>query len=379
MVNRYHQGLIRPVWVEIDRAALRHNLREIRRVIGPDVQQMAVVKAEAYGHGGIEVAQVALQAGASWLGVALPEEGIALRAAGLTAPILVFAPLQAEQAAVFLEYNLTPTICRLEPVVALARLAVKRGQPAAVHVKVDTGMGRIGVAYPEAEKFIKKLALIPGIKVEGLFSHLATADQVDKQYAELQAQRFQEVVDRLTGAGLRPEKLHLANSAATIEMPQTHYQMVRTGIILYGLYPSNEVDQSKIALQPVFSLKTKVIHVKKAPTGTGISYGQRYHTSQEATIATLPLGYADGWSRRLSSRAEVLIGGKRYPIVGMICMDQCMVDLGKDEVEIGAEAVLIGQQGKERITADEVAEKLGTINYEVTCMINDRVPRIYVN
>ena len=373
-VNRYHQELIRPVWAEIDRAALRHNMREIRRVIGPVVQQMAVVKAEAYGHGGIEVARIALQSGASWLGVALPEEGIALRDAGLTAPILVFAPLQ-----VFLEYNLTPTVCMLEPVVALARLAVKRGQSAAVHVKVDTGMGRIGVAYPETVKFVKKLALIPGIKVDGLYSHLATADQANKQYAELQAKRFHDIVERLNIAGLLPENVHLANSAASLEMPQTHYRMVRTGIILYGLYPSSEVDQSKIALQPVFSLKAKVIHVKKVPAGTGISYGQRYHTACEATIATLPVGYADGWTRRLSSRAEVLIGGKRYPIVGAICMDQCMVDLGKDEVEIGAEVVLIGQQGKERITADELAEKLGTINYEITCMIGDRVPRIYVN
>jgi alanine racemase len=238
-------------------------------------------------------------------------------------------------------------------------------------------MGRIGVAYPEAVQFIKKLAVIPGIKVTGLFSHLATADQEDKHYAQLQAERFHTVVERLTAVGLLPELVHLANSAATMELPRTYYRMVRTGIILYGLYPSSEVDRSKVSLEPVFSLKAKVIHVKKVPAGTGISYGQRYHTAQEATIATLPLGYADGWSRRLSARAEVLIGGKRYPIVGTICMDQCMVDLGEDEVEVGAEAVLIGRQGKEQITADEVAEKLGTINYEITCMIGDRVPRIY--
>jgi alanine racemase len=378
-VNRYHQELIRPVWAEIDLAALRHNLSEIRRVIGPEVQQMAVVKAEAYGHGGIEVARTALQSGASWLGVALPEEGIALRNAGITAPILVFAPLQPQQAAFYLQHNLTPTVCRLEPVVELARLAVGRGQLALVHVKVDTGMGRIGVTYPEAEQFVRKLAVIPGIKVTGIFSHLATADQSDKRYAQLQADRFRAVVDRLAGLGLLPALVHLANSAATMEMPQTHYQMVRTGIILYGLYPSKEVGRGVMELEPVFSLKTKVIHVRKAPAGTGISYGQRYHTTQDATIATLPLGYADGWSRRLSSQAEVLIGGKRYPIVGTICMDQCMVDLGQDEVEVGAEAVLIGRQGKERISADEVADKLGTINYEVTCMISDRVPRIYVN
>jgi alanine racemase len=378
-VNRYHQALIRPVWAEIDLAALRHNLKAIRRLIGPRVRQMAVVKAEAYGHGGLEVARTAVRAGADWLGVALPEEGIALREGGLTAPILVFAPLQVEQAAVFLEYQLTATVCMIEPVVALARLATKRGQAAPVHVKVDTGMGRIGLTPREAEKFIKKLTLIPGIVIDGVYSHLATADQANKEYAETQAVRFSNLVQRLDVAGLLPANVHLANSAGVLELPQTHYNMVRTGIMLYGLYPSSEVDQGKIALRPILSLKTKVVYVKKVSLGTGISYGQRYHTKEEATIATLPLGYADGWARQLESQAEVLIGGKKYPIVGAICMDQCMVDLGRDSAEIGTEVVLIGQQGRARITADEIAAKLGTINYEVTCMISDRVPRIGVN
>lgn len=378
-MGRFQQERIRSVWAEIDLAALRHNLGEIRRIIGPNVAQMAVVKAEAYGHGAFEVAQAACQAGAAWLGVALPEEGLALRQKGITVPILVFAPLQTEQVGFFLEHQLTATVCFLEPVVALSREALKRGQTVQVHVKLDSGMGRVGVRPEEAVKFIKKVAAIPGIKVEGLYSHLATADQADKRYALEQISRYEHVVSDLKAAGHLPGLLHLANSAGMMELPQTHLNMVRTGIILYGLYPSNEVDRGRIDLKPVLSLKTRVLYVKKVPAGTGISYGQRYHTAKVSTIATLPIGYADGWSRMLSHKAQALIGGKRYPVVGTICMDQCMVDVGDDPVEIGDEVVLIGAQGKERITADEIAELLGTINYEVTCMIGDRVPRVYIN
>jgi alanine racemase len=378
-LERYHERMIRPVWAEIDLAALRYNLAEIRRVIGPGVDIMAVVKAEGYGHGATEIAKTACEWGAGWLGVALPEEGIALRRAGITAPILVFAVLQADQAEVFLKYNLTPTVCLIEPVVALSREAVKAGRTVSVHLKVDTGMGRVGVAYREAAKVLKTLAVIPGIKVEGVYSHLATADHADKDYARIQIRRFGEMVETLKSQSLLPERLHLANSAATIELPQAYYSMVRPGIILYGLYPSDEVDRSKIALKPVLSLKTKVIYWKRVKAGTGISYGQKYHTAKDTTIVTLPVGYADGWSRMLSHKAEALIGGKRYPVVGTICMDQCMVDVGDEPVEIGTEVVLIGSQGKECITADEIAARLGTINYEVTCMISDRVPRVYIN
>jgi alanine racemase len=378
-LERYHERVIRPVWAEIDLAALRYNLTEIRRVIGPAVDIMAVVKAEGYGHGATEIAKAACEWGAGWLGVALPEEGIALRRAGITAPILVFAVLQADQADVFWKYDLTPTICLIEPAVALSREAVKAGKTVSVHLKVDTGMGRVGVPYYEAAKVLKTLKLIPGIKVEGVYSHFATADHADKEYARTQIQRFEEMVGTLKSQGLLPERLHLANSAATIELPQAYYSMVRPGIILYGLYPSAEVDRSKLSLKPVLSLKTKVIYWKRVKAGTGISYGQKYHTPRDTTIVTLPVGYADGWSRMLSHKAEALIGGKRYPVVGTICMDQCMVDVGDDPVEIGSEVVLIGSQGKECITADEIAARLGTINYEVTCMISDRVPRVYIN
>lgn len=378
MMSRY-QDTIRPVWVEIDLNAVRHNLNEIRRLIGPTVEIMAVVKAEAYGHGAVKIAQTALESGAHRLGVALPEEGIALRKAGITAPISVFSPLQPDQAETMVRFDLTPTICMLEPAVALSRAAVAAGKESPFHVKIDTGMNRIGIPAHEGIIFIKKMQSLPGIVFEGIFSHLATADEQDKEYAKYQIKNFNKVIIDLKTEGLLPPKIHLANSAGIIDLPLAHYNLVRPGIILYGMYPSTEVETGKILLQPAFSLKTKVVFKKRVPQSTAVSYGRKYFTSMETTIVTIPIGYADGWSRKLSGKAEVLISGKRFPVVGTICMDLCMVDVGDEPVEIGQEVVLIGSQGAERITAEEIGSHLGTINYEVTCMISDRVPRRYLN
>ncbi len=378
MSSRY-QDIIRPVWVEIDLNAVRHNFTETRRLTGPTVEIMAVVKAEAYGHGVVKIAQTLLQSGADRLGVALPEEGIALRKAGITAPILVFSPLQTDQAEIMVRFDLTPTICMLEPAVALSRMAAAAGKEVPFHVKIDTGMNRIGIPANEGIVFIKKMQPLPGIVFEGIFSHLATADELDKEYARLQMKTFNKVIVDLKTEGLLPSKAHLANSAGIIDLPLAYYNLVRPGLILYGMYPSSEVKIDKIRLQPAFSLKTKVVFKKRVPQGSAISYGRKYLTPAETTIATLPIGYADGWSRRLSGKAEALISGKRFPIVGSICMDLCMVDVGDEPVEIGQEVVLIGSQGTERITAEEIGAHLGTINYEVTCMISDRVPRRYLN
>lgn len=377
-MSRY-QNFIRPVWVEIDLKAIRHNFMEIRRLVGPAVEIMAVVKADAYGHGAVKIAITALRSGANWLGVALPEEGIALREAGINAPILVFSPLQPDQAEAMVRFDLTPTICMLEPAVALSRAAVAAGKKVAFHLKIDTGMGRIGVPASEGIIFIKKMGSLPGIEFGGLFSHLATADERDKEYAKYQIKNFNKVIVDLKTEGLLPAKIHLANSAGIIDLPQTYYNMVRPGIILYGMYPSDEVNVERIQLKPAFSLKTKVVFMKRVSRGTAISYGRKYTTAKEATIVTIPIGYADGWSRRLSGKAEVLISGKRFPIVGTICMDLCMVDVGDEPVEIGQEVVLIGSQEKEIVTAEEIGNHLGTINYEVTCMIGDRAPRRYLN
>ncbi len=376
MINR---ELLRSAWVEIDLDAIRHNIKEIRQTIGPLVEIMAAVKAEAYGHGAVEVAKTALNAGATWLGVAIPEEGILLREAGLNSPILIFGPLQPEQVLSVIKYDLTATICNYDSALELSKEAVKNNQTAGVHLKIDTGMGRIGIRPEEAGSFLKRLRELPGIKVSGIFSHLATADAADKSYAMQQVSAFTNVVNNLKGTGLLPEKVHLANSAGIIDLPSSYFNMVRPGIMLYGLYPSKEVSHDKIKLKPALSLKAKVSFSKKTPPGTGLSYEQKYHTNRESIIATLPIGYGDGWSRRLSHKAQVLINGRKYPIVGTICMDQCMVDVGDEEINPGQEAVLIGKDGEMEITADMVAEQLGTINYEVTCMLNNRLPRVYVN
>lgn len=378
MMGRY-RNIVRPVWVEIDLNAVRHNLAEIRRLIGPTVEIMAVVKGEAYGHGALKIAQTSLQAGAHRLGVALPEEGIALRKAGITAPILVFSPLQTDQAETMVRFDLTPTICMLEPAVALSRAATAAGKEVPYHVKIDTGMNRIGIPANEGIVFIKKMRPLPGIFLEGIFSHLATADEGDKEYARFQMKTFNKVIVDLKAEGLLPPKVHLANSAGIIDLPSAYYNLVRPGLILYGMYPSSEVAVEKIRLEPAFSLKTKVVFKKRVPQGSTVSYGRKYVTPAETNIVTIPIGYADGWSRRLSGKAEVLISGKRFPIVGAICMDLCMVDVGNEPVEIGQEVVLIGSQASERITAEEIGVHMGTINYEVTCMINDRVPRRYLH
>lgn len=380
-MSRYPEK-IRPVWAEIDLAALTHNLTEVKRLVGPKVEIMAVVKAEAYGHGAVEVARTAIKAGATWLGVSLPEEGIALRQGGIQAPILVFQPLQSTQAAIFLDYNLTATVCLLDAAVALSREAVKRRleTPVAVHVKVDTGMGRVGIPYQDAGSFFKSLSVLPLIKATGIYSHLATADHQDKTFAKTQIERFDGVVKRLINAGVELEKIHLANSAGIIDLPDSYYNMVRPGIMLYGLMPSDCLENpNQVKLKPVFSLKTKAIFVKKVPQGTGISYGLKYQAQKDTTIVTIPIGYADGWSRLLSNKAAALIRGRKFPLVGTICMDQCMIDSDDELVEIGQEITLIGSEGSQTITVEDIARILGTINYEVTCMLGDRIPRVFLN
>jgi alanine racemase len=376
-VPRYDVERIRPVWVEVDLEAIKDNLRRVRGVIGANPRIMAVVKAEAAGHGAIGVAKAAVSAGADWLGVALPEEGIALRKAGIDQPILVFGPLLPGQVEWFCDYRLTSSITSYESALALSREAERRGIEARVHVKVDTGMGRVGIQPQEAGGFLGSLLALPRIKVEGIYSHFATADEEDLSYAYHQLSVFQSVLSNLARLGIDIPLKHLANSAGMINIPESRFDLVRAGIILYGLYPSPAIDHSRLSLSPAFSLKARVTQVKRVPPGAGISYGQLYHTKNETTILTLPLGYADGWVRALSGEARALVKGRSYPLVGNICMDQCMVEVGDTQVEVGEEVVLIGKQGREEITVDEIATRLGTINYEVVCMIGDRVPRVY--
>ena len=380
------------VRAEIDLKAIAHNVGELRRITHPDARMMAVVKANAYGHGAVEVARCALQNGAQRLGVARIDEAIQLREAGIKAPILIFGYTLPEMAPELLEYNLTQTVYTPAFARALSRTAVSLGGKIKIHLKVDTGMGRLGllsqnfkphhsgeIINTKAVDASVAIAGLKGLELEGIFTHFATADSADKRYAEKQLDLFLNFLSRMRESGLNPAVRHAANSAALIDMPQSHLDMVRPGIAIYGLYPSPEVNKKRVSLRPAMALRARVIHIKKVPAGFNISYGITYKTKQATTIATVPVGYADGLNRLLSSRGQMLIHGKRAPIVGRVCMDFTMLDVGGiDNVRVGDEAVIFGPQGNDSLTVDEMASSLNTINYEIVSTITARVPRVYL-
>ena len=369
----------RPVWAEVDLNRISHNMQEIRRLVREPCELMAVVKADGYGHGALPVARAALLAGASRLAVAIPEEGVTLREDGIPSPILVMGSLWPEQAEVIVSNFLTATVFNRPLAEALSAEGKRQGKNVYVHLKVDTGMGRIGLSPREVLPFVNQVMRLPYLEIEGIYTHFATADAVDKRYAYQQFELFEKVLKEMKDAGIQIPLRHAANSAAILNLPESHLDMVRPGIILYGINPF-EGGSPSINLKPALSWKAKIAYVKQVPRGTGISYGRTHITRRNVRIATLPLGYADGLSRALSNKGEVLIRGQRAPIVGRVCMDQCMVDVSQIEgVRIGDEAVLIGSQGGEPLRAEELAEKIGTIGYEVLCNIGKRVPRVYVS
>lgn len=370
-----------PVWAEIDLQAVAKNMREIRRVTAATAGVMAVVKANAYGHGAVEVSRAALENGADWLGVARVAEGVDLRKAGIEAPVLILGYITPEQCDEVVNNRLTQAVYNREMGLNLAEAAARTGTKARIHLKVDTGMGRLG--WTGASRVVQdslELARNPNFEIDGIFTHFAAADAADKSYTLQQFQKFMEIIDKLRQNGLEFPLRHAANSAAIMELPATHLDLVRAGIIIYGLYPSDEVDHSRIALSPVMSVKARVAYIKEVPAGFQVSYGCTYKAECDSVIATIPLGYADGYSRLLSSKGEVLLKGQRAPVVGRVCMDQIMVEAGAvSGIKMGDEAVIIGRQGQREISADEIAAHIGTINYEVTCMVSHRVPRIYLN
>jgi len=371
--------MLRPVWAEIDLSAIENNIREIRRLTKPSAKVMAVVKANAYGHGAVEVSKTVLTNGADWLAVALLQEAVELREAGFSVPILILGYTPLEQMELVITNDLRQTIYSLEQAEALSSAAGKAGRKATVHIKVDTGMGRIGF-LPKQESIdsIIKIARLPHLEVEGIYTHFAIADAEDKDYSIEQLQYFQWLLDQLAKSGLHISIRHAANSAALIDLPEAHFDLVRPGLILYGMYPSNEVQKTKLFLRQAMSLKAEVSYVKQVAKGTAISYGCTFVTARHSQIASLPLGYADGYTRLLSNNTDVLIKGKRAPIVGRVCMDQCMIDVtGFEDVAMGDEVVLMGRQENEFISAEEIASRIGTINYEVVCMFSSRVPRVY--
>lgn len=371
----------RPTRVEISLDALRYNYNAFRAAIPSSMQIMAVVKANAYGHGAIEIAQEAVQCGADYLGVAFLDEAIELRQAGITSPILVLGYTPPEGISAALQHNITITVYSDPVLDALAESdALQPYGKIKVHIKIDSGMGRIGLYETNtAIAFIEKALDLPGVVVEGLYTHYASADEMDKTYTYEQHHRFDRVVGYFRGKGVTFSYLHAGNSATAIEFPQLSYSLIRLGISLYGHYPSAEVNKRMIDLQPVMSFRTGVVMVKELPPDSVVSYGAIYRTQGTEQIATLPVGYADGFTRMLTSRAEVLIRGHKVPVVGRICMDQCMINVSDiPGVAVGDEVVLFGRQGTETIAADDLAEALGTINYEITCMVSNRVPRIYI-
>jgi alanine racemase len=368
----------RPTRAEIDLGALTENFRLLAQRAAPR-ETLAVVKADAYGHGAVACARALEEAGARWLGVATLEEGIELRKAAVRARIVILNGLFAGQAQACLAHDLTPVVYRLATLEELDSAAREGSSRARAHLKVDTGMGRVGVPDAELPAFAAELKRFRHVEIEGLVTHLADADLADQDYSERQVARFEAAVAVLEAAGHPLRLRHFANSAATATGLEGAADLVRPGILLYGARPAADFDPG-LPVKPVLRLVTETVFVKRVPPGTPLSYGRTFVTARESVIATLPLGYADGLSRKLSNRGRVLIRGRRLPIVGRVCMDLTLVDATEiPDLEIGEEVVLIGDQGGEHIDVEEVAGWAETINYEILCAVSRRVPRLYVD
>jgi alanine racemase len=375
------------IWAEIDLGAISHNVRALKGLTRPGTRMMAVVKADAYGHGAEAVARAALAAGADMLAVARLDEGVALRQAGLEAPILILNPTFPDFAPRLIAHDLIQSVTGLADGRRLAAIATQRHTRIGVHLKVDTGMGRLGLvpdcgkpgtALPPVDEVVA-LTRLSGLQLQGIYTHFAAADEADKSYARMQLELFTDFLERLRRVGVDRGLRHAANSAALIDLPASHLDAVRPGIALYGLYPSAAVDHHRVDLQPAMSLKTRVLQVKTVPAGFSVSYGMTWQAAGPTSIATVAAGYADGLQRRLSNRGQMLVRGQRAPIVGRVCMDLIMLDVGHIEgVTAGDEVVIIGRQGRASISAEEVAGLLDTINYEVVFTNGFRVPRHYL-
>lgn len=375
-MNEELKGL-RSAWAEIDLDALAHNFQQVRRRVGEGRKVLVVVKANAYGHGMVPVSRTLSELGVDMLGVALVDEAACLRRAGIQTPILLLGSLLPEEAGEALRWKAIPTVNTPELGKEISRQARRAGCQVKVHVRVDTGMGGIGVYYQEAPEFIAYLAELGGVEVEGLYTHFSVANE-DRVFTELQIERFCQVVGELERRGIDLPLKHAANSAAVIGLASSYFDMVRPGLMVYGLSPM-EGCPGEISLRPVMSFKARIAQLKRVPAGWSISYGRTYTTPRETVLAAIPVGYADGYNRLLSNTGEVLIRSKRAPVVGRVCMDQFMVDVGHiPGVTLGDEVVLYGRQGDQEIPVAEVARKLNTISYEVTCWVSERVPRVFL-
>jgi alanine racemase len=373
------EKILRPVWAEIDLDAIAYNIKNIKK-LAKDKEVIAVVKADCYGHGSLDVVPTLLENGASRLAVAVLTEGIELRNNHINAPMMIlgYTPLYLGED--LIKYDLEQTVYDLEYAKELSKIALNLNKKAKIHIAIDTGMGRIGFLPNEkAVQDVCEICSLKGLEVLGIFTHFSTSDEEDKEYTYEQFKKFTDFTEKLSALGIEIPLKHVSNSGAIMDMPETYLDAVRAGIILYGYYPSNEVNKNNLSLKPALTLKASITRVQEMDKDMYISYGKTFKTERKSLIATLPIGYADGYSRLLAKDAKVIINGKFAPVVGRICMDQCMIDVTDIEnVKVGDEVILLGEQGNLKFNADDIAEIMGTINYEILCMLKYRIPRVYI-
>lgn len=376
-----YKEALRPAWVEVNLTNLEYNIDRIQEKIG-NREMIGVIKADAYGHGSVKFAEVLRKKGVKTFAVATLSEAITLRDAGAKEEIIMLGLTPSMYADTIVDYDITPAVCEYENVKAFSEEAVKKGKTVKVILAVDTGMGRIGYQADDTDyaiEDVKKIEKLDNIVIKGMFSHMSTADAFDKTYSHQQEAKYNKFYEALTAAGIKIPFRTLANSASIMELPTVHFDACRAGIILYGLYPSNEVDKNELSLKPVMSVKANIVHLKEVGVDFSVGYGRKFISKRPSKIATLALGYADGYPRPYSPNAKVIVNGKVCPIAGNICMDQCMVDVTDvPDVKVGDEVIVMGTDGINTVSADYIAEQTGTINYEITCALGQRLPKVYV-
>lgn len=373
------EKIMRPVWAEINLDTIATNTKNIKKLVG-DKELIAIVKADCYGHGAVDVVPTLLENGASRLAVAMLTEAIELRENNINAPIVIlgYTPLYLGEE--LINYDIEQTVYDLDYAKELSKIALSFNKKAKIHIAIDTGMGRIGfLPGDDTVKTINEVYNLEGLEVIGIYSHFSTSDEKDKSYANEQLFKFKKVIANLKALGIEIPLKHISNSGAIIDMPETYLNGVRPGIILYGYYPSKEVSKDNLSVKPALTLKANVAHVKELHKDMYISYGKTFKTNKKTIVATLPIGYGDGYPRALSENAKVIVNGKFASILGRICMDQCMIDVTDIEnVKTGDEVIILGGEGDLKFNADDMAEALGTINYEILCRIKSRIPRVYI-
>ncbi len=376
-----YKEALRPVWAEINLSNLDYNIKQIKNKIAGR-EMIGVIKADAYGHGSVKVAEVLRENGCKTFAIATLQEAVTLREAGAKEEIIMLGLTPDMYADTIVKYDITPVVCSSENAAAFAAEAKKHGKTVHALIAVDTGMGRIGyladdIDYAVAD--VKKIAALENFKIKGMFSHMSTADAYDKTYSHQQEAKFNKFYEALTAAGIEIPFRTLANSASIMELPTVHFDACRPGIILYGCYPSDEVDVNELSIKPVMSVKANIVHLKDVPADFSVGYGRKYISKKPSKIATIALGYADGYPRPYSPNAKVIVNGVIAPIAGNICMDQCMIDVTDvPDVKLGDEVIVMGTDGINTILADDIANATGTINYEITCAFGQRLPKVYV-